>query len=147
MFLLFLKQQLNLLVQRILLADLGDFAADVIFLVVEVLDGQIDALCDLQHILFHQAASRHGRGADADAGGDERAAGLAGHGVLVDRDVDFIQTVLQHLAGDLQPDQIQQHQMVVGAAGDDLLAALHQGVCQSLCIQYYLMLISLEFGL
>ena len=50
--------------------------------------------------------------------------GSKGHGVLVGRDVDLAHQQVGHLAGEADRAQVEQHQVVVGAAGDHGDAAL-----------------------
>ena len=69
------------------------------------------------------AAGREAGGADAHAARHKRAALLAGDGVLVRGDVHLVQIVLQLLAGAVLVGQVDQQQVVVRAAGDQLHAA------------------------
>ncbi len=103
--------------------------------------GQLDGLG------FLEAAAGDGRGADAHTGGDERGARVVGHRVLVDCDVGFAERCVSILTGQLAADQINQHQVVVGAAGDDLVAALDEGGSHRLGVFDDLGLIGLELGL
>ena len=68
------------------------------------------------------------RSPQTDAGSHEGAAGLAGDGVLVGGDVNRIQTRLQILAGALLVGQINEQQVIVGTAGNQLDTA-----CLQLC--------------
>src|SRR3546814_3220743 len=72
---------------------------------------------------FLVAASRHGRRADAQAGGDEGLLRVVGDGVLVDGDVGLAERGFGVLAGDVLADHVDQHQVILGAAADDLVAA------------------------
>ena len=58
--------------------------------------------------------------------------GIVGNGVLVDRDAGLAQQLLRHLAGQVLGPQVHQHQVRVGAAGDDGEAALDQRLGQRL---------------
>src|SRR3546814_6897334 len=70
-------------------------------------------------------AARGDRGrADAQAGGDEGLLRVVGHRVLVDGDVGLAQRGLRVLAGDALADHVDQHQVVLGAAGNDAVAAV-----------------------
>ena len=58
--------------------------------------------------------------------------GIVGDGVLVDRDAGLVERLLRRLAGEVLGPQVHQHQVGVGAAGDDREAALDQRVGQRL---------------
>ncbi len=60
------------------------------------------------------------RGADPDAAGDEGAFRVEGDGVFVDGDPDLVQQPLRLLAGQTQVADIDQNQMVVRAAGNQV---------------------------
>ena len=66
-------------------------------------------------------------GADAQAGGDERRLGVVGDRVLVQRDAGAVERLLGHLAGDAEGPEVDEHEVVVGAAGDDAEALVGQG--------------------
>ena len=69
-----------------------------------------------------KAARRARRGAEADARGDEGRARVVGNAVLVAGDRGAVEALFGRLAGDLLGREIDQHQMVIGAAGDDFEA-------------------------
>ena len=110
-------------------------------------DAVCNAVRDHLHLGCTHAAGGDSRGAQTHAGGHKGAAGLAGDGVLVGGNVHAVQALLQVLAGALLVPQVDEHQVVVGAAGDKLDPALLQGRSQSLCIFYDLAGIFLEFRL
>src|SRR3546814_9151053 len=58
---------------------------------------------------FLVAASRHGRRADAQAGGDEGLLRVVGDGVLVDGDVGLAERGFGVLAGDVLADRSEEH--------------------------------------
>ena len=89
-----------------------------------MVDAVCDAVRDDLHLFHAHAAGRSGRGAQTNAGGDERAALLARNGVLVGGDVNRIQTRLQILAGALLVGQVNEQQVIVGAAGNRVPAAV-----------------------
>ena len=70
-----------------------------------------------------EAAGGDRRRADAQAAGDKRRARIVRHRVLVDGDVGAAQRRIGRLAGDALLDQVDQEQVIVGAAGDDVVAA------------------------
>jgi len=70
---------------------------------------------------------------------------ISGDGILVGGDIYIIQTNLQLQTGDIERPQIHSHQMVVGAAGDQIEAFFHQGIRQDLGIGDDVVGIGLEF--
>ena len=71
---------------------------------------------------------------EADAAGDERRLRILGNGVLVDGDAGVAERLLGHLAGEALGTEVDQHEVRVGAARDDGVAALDQRVGQRLRI-------------
>ena len=88
----------------------------------------VDEFDDVQHVLLHEAAGGDGRGADAQAAGLERAAAVERDHVLVHGDVGLDELVLGETAGQVRElgAEVDEHQVVVGAAGDDLVAPAHE---------------------
>src|ERR1041385_725056 len=74
------------------------------------------------HLRFFHAAGREGGGADPDAAGDERALVVERHGVLVHRDPGFVEGLLGVLARQVPVPQVDEHEMVVRARGNDVVA-------------------------
>ena len=70
--------------------------------------------------------------------------GVVGNGVLVYRDAGLVQGVLGFAAQHPLGENIDQHQVGVGAAGDDAVAFSHQGFRQGLRIHYHLLRVLLE---
>ena len=103
-------------------------------LILEIRGCQPDAAGDLIHVALHQASGGDGRGADSDAGGNERTSGIVGDRVLIEGDINLVAAVLKLLTGNIHAAQIHQHQMVVCTAGQDLKALLLKGLCQGLGI-------------
>ncbi len=89
-------------------------------------------------------AKTKGRGADADAGGDERALRIVRHGVLVHRDVRRSERRVGGLAGQPLLHQADQHQVVVGAAGYHVVAAPDEHLGHRLGVADHLRLVVLE---
>ena len=89
----------------------------------------VDERGDLGHLGFLQATGGHGRRAEANAGGLEGRAGLERNRVLVAGDVGLIERLLGDLAGELRElgAKVDEHEVVVGAAGVDLVAASGHG--------------------
>ena len=106
-----------------------------------------NAVGDDLHLGHAHAAGGDRRSAQTHAGGDERAAGLAGDGILVGSDVHAVQTGFQILAGALLVTQVDEHQMVVGTAGHQLDAAFLQSCGQSLSVLHDLAGVLLELRL
>ena len=112
-----------------------------------MVDAVCDAVRDDLHLFHAHAAGRSGRGAQTNAGGDERAALLTRNGVLVGGDVNRIQTRLQILAGALLVGQINEQQVIVGTAGNQLDTARLQLCSHSLGILDDLACVLLELRL
>ena len=102
---------------------------------------------DHLHLGHAHAAGGNSRGAQTHARSHEWAAGLAGDSVLIGGDVHAVQTCFQLLAGALLVTQVDEHQMVVGAAGHQLDAAFLQSCGQSLGVLHDLAGILLELRL
>ena len=77
----------TLLVQGELFADLSHGSSDLCLGAFKVPGGHADALGNLLHLGFTQAAGGNGGGADADAGGNCELFRVAGDGVLVQGDM------------------------------------------------------------
>ena len=89
-------------------------------------EGAVDQLGDAHHLRRAHAARGERRRAEADAAGDERRLRVVRDGVLVDRDAGLVERLLGDLAGEALGPEVDQHQVVVGAARDDGEAALDQ---------------------
>src|SRR5690606_4858489 len=96
---------------------------------------------------FLEAAGGDGRGADAQAGGDERGTRVVRHAVLVHGDEGAPQGGVRVLAGDVLLDQREQEQVVLGATGDHVETALDEHFGHGLGVLHHLLLVGLEFGL
>nr|GFD32019.1 hypothetical protein [Tanacetum cinerariifolium] len=75
---------------------------------------------------FDQAAGSYGRRANSDAAGHKRRLVVERHHVFVNRDVGLHQGVLGQLAGQALRAQVNQHQVIVGAARDDVVATVQE---------------------
>src|SRR5699024_11020235 len=78
-----------------------------------------DDVGDLAELLGPESAGGQRRGPDPQARGDHRRARIERHGVAVDRDPHLVQEVLRLLAVQLRVPQVHQHEVDVGAAGED----------------------------
>lgn len=85
-----------------------------------------DPVREQARVLDAAAAGGHGGRADAQPAGDEGRPLLAGHRVLVHGDPREAEHALRLLAGVLETGQVDEHQVVVRAARDELEAALHE---------------------
>ena len=74
---------------------------------------------DLIHLGFAHAARRHGRRADANAAGDHRRVLIERDRVLVDGDAGLAERGFGDLAGDAFREDVDEHQVIVGAAAHD----------------------------
>src|SRR5882672_456370 len=84
---------------------------------IEHLDDQLAHLLELGDA---ETARGAGRGAEADARSDRGLLRIEGNAVLVASDVGAAERQLRHLTGEALGPQVHQHQMRIGAAGDDI---------------------------
>jgi hypothetical protein len=84
-----------------------------------VLDGFLDQVGDVEHLVLLHAAGGDGGRAEADAAGLEGALRVEGNRVLVHRDAGLVEHFRNFLAGDVLRLEIDEHEMVIGRAGDD----------------------------
>ena len=87
-------------------------------------DGLVHPRGDLRHVLLGQTAGGQRRRAQPDAGRAPRLARVERHGVEVQLDAGRVQRLGGRLAVDALVGQVDQDQVVVGAAGDQVEAAL-----------------------
>ena len=89
--------------------------------VVAAAQGAGDQRGDLRHLRLGHALGGDRGCTDPHAAGDERATRVVGHRVLVERDPGLVERGLGDLAGQLlvERTQVDHHQMVVGAPGDE----------------------------
>ena len=122
--------------------------ADVVGHHIEVGGGQGDILGHLVHVHLGKAAASNSGAAHTQAAGLEGRTGIAGHLILIGGNTHRIQAVLQLLAGQItHVPQVDEGQMVVGAAGHQLHAPLHQAIGQGGGVLHHLLLIDLELRL
>ena len=107
-------------------------------------DGLEDQLAHFLHLRLLEAPGGDGGRAEPQAAGLLRPPGIRGHGVLVGGDMQGVQPDLQFLAAQIHILQVHQHQVVVGAAGDQLQTAVHQRLGQGGGVGHDLVLIGLE---
>ena len=84
------------------------------------------------HLGFAHPARRDGRRADADAAGDHRRILVERNRVLVDRDAGLAERGLGDLAGDALGEDVDQHQVIVGAAADQAEARRREHAARAL---------------
>ena len=81
---------------------------------------------DLEHLFFFHAARGDGGRADADAAGFEDRLGVERDAVLVHGDAGAIENLLRFFAVDVLRAKIDEHEVIVGAAGDDAVTVFGQ---------------------
>ena len=81
---------------------------------------------DLAHLGFLHAAAGDAGGAEADAARVERLARVERDGVVVELDAGGVERLRGDLAGDVLGREVGEDEVVVGAAGDEVEAALEQ---------------------
>src|ERR671917_630679 len=99
--------------------------------------GLDDDLRDLAHLVRPHAAGRHRRGPEPDAARDGRLLGVVRDHVLVARDADGLEGLLELLAGCARFDQVHQDQVVVRAAGDEVEPAFQESLGHRLAVLDY----------
>lgn len=136
-------------IKRLGRAELGDLGADFpdLRFVVDVGDHAVDPAGDLVHLLVPEAARGRRRRADAHAAGDHRAEGLKRDGVAVDGDAGLVERDLRLFAGHAFAGQVDEDQVVVGAAGDEAEAFLHHLLGKVLAVADDVLLVDFELGL
>ena len=88
----------------------------------ESLDNLIDSVDDFDEVFFLISSGSHRRGTDSHAGGFLRSTLFARHAVFVERDADLVAFLLQDSAAEWFIGEVQQDQMVICAAGYNLVA-------------------------
>src|SRR5215210_3636117 len=88
--------------------------------------GRDDDVGDLPHLVLAHAAGRHRRRAESDAARHSGRLGVVGYHVLVAGDTYGFEGIFQFLARDVGADQVDQDQVVVRPAGDEVQAAFHE---------------------
>ena len=106
--------------------------------------GFVNQLHNAVHVGFAQAAGSYGRRPNADAAGHERRLVVERHHVFVDGDVGPHQRILSQLATDALRTQVNQHEVVVGAARNNVVAQAHKAGRQRLGVAGYLLGVGLE---
>ena len=136
-------------IQRELLGQLQHLAANLLEhgLVGAIVQRLGDPLADLSHLGFLHAARGQRWRTDANAAGLHRRIGIERNGVLVHRDAGIVQRVLGFAAQHALGEHIDQHQVRVGAAGDDAEAFVGQCLRQNLGVGHDLSRVVLEAGL
>ena len=88
----------------------------------ESLDNLVDSVDDFDEVFFLISSGSHRRGTDSHAGGFLRGTLFARHAVFVERDADLVAFLLQDSAAEWFIGEVQQDQMVICAAGYNLVA-------------------------
>ncbi len=91
-----------------------------------VLDRTVDEVGDLEHFGFLHAAGGDRGSSDTDSAGDHRLLRIERDHVLVDRDGGLVERGGDFLAGGVLRTEVDEHEMVVRAAGNDAEALVFQ---------------------
>ena len=92
--------------------------------VLETVEHVGDHVRNVAELGLAEAARRSSRGADADAAGLDRRQRVKGNAVLVAGDAGALEALVGVLAGEAERPKVDQREMRVGAAGDEVRAAL-----------------------
>ena len=105
-----------------------------------------DEAGDEAGVFFGETAGGDARRSDTDAAGDEGTGRFERDGVLVDGDVHFVEHLFELFARHVLVAQVDEHEVVVGAARDEADAAPGELVCHCRGVLYHLLLIRPELG-
>ena len=83
----------ELLVQGVLVTQRLNACDHGVLVVLKIGSAKLHDGSDLYHVLLDETAGGGGGSADANTAGDKRLLGVVGDGVLVDGDVDLVQSV------------------------------------------------------
>ena len=87
-------------------------------------EGLVQVVADFHHLFLHHAAGGDGGGADADAAAFEDGDGIEGDGVFVRGDAGVVEQLLGVFAGEVVRTQVDEHEVVIGAAADEAVAVV-----------------------
>src|SRR5438445_13567065 len=104
--------------------------------VLEVEEQLGNHLGDLAHFLRAHPSCRDRGCPQPNATGVELARRIEGDRVAVDGDADGVEGVLDFLSGQVQRSQVDQHQVVVGAAADQPQLSASSHFCECVCAVY-----------
>src|SRR5215211_2725805 len=102
---------------------------------------------DLVHLVLAHAPGRHCRGAQPDAAGHGRWLGVVRDHVLVAGEADGLERIFEFLACDVRIFQVDQDQVVVRPAGDEIQATFQEPVSQGPAVLDDLAGVIFELGL
>ena len=100
----------------------------------------------LFHFLFLHAACGQRRGSQPDSGSHKGRTGFKRHRILINRDSGYVKRMFSIFAGNILAGQIHQHQMIVSAAGHQLIPRIHDAGGKLFRVSQHLLLIRLELG-
>src|SRR5699024_206622 len=115
-------------------ADFIDCAADLVCLCIKVCCRHLDQLCNRSHLVFFKHTCCHSRRSDPDAACHKRTCRVIWHRVFINCDINLVQTALQFFSGNVHILEIDQHQMVVRSAADQVKAFFLQCFSQCFCV-------------
>ena len=128
--------------------DLGTDIGDVVF-GLGIRKDSVDEFDDEWHVVLAESACSDSRRAEAQSGGKERRARIERHHVLVGSDIGGDQCFFGEFAGEfgeLGP-EVEEHTVVVGPAGDDMIAFVDESLRHDSGVFLDLLLVGLELGL
>ena len=109
----------------------------------------VNELYNLHHVLLLETAGSDGGGTYAKTAGGKSAAGVKGHHVLVHGDIGLHQFLLCETAGEIREfgAQVNEHEVVVGAVRDDLVALVQEFHAHGFGVGQHLLLVFNVFRL
>ena len=112
-----------------------------------MLKSSIDKGNDFFHILLHQSSRSHCSSSNAHSRSYKRGLRIERHHVFVHGDFSLHQSRLCDFAGQAFGTQVDEHQVVVGAARAEAIAALDEAGGERLRVLHHLLAVGLELGL
>lgn len=112
--------------------------------IIVVHQDAVDGIGDAFHILGHQPTGRNGSCPEAHSRCGEGRFVIEGNHVLVDRDVGLDQGVFGEFSGESFGSQVNQDEVIVCSARNDLIAAFEESLCQGLGVLAHLCYVVLE---
>src|SRR5699024_10920975 len=122
-----------------------DLFTHIIAAVLKIRRSEPYKLCYGLHFIDTEAPGRNGRRTDTDTAGNGRLLRISRDSVFVYGNIHLVKSVLQLLAGDIKRAKVHEHEMVVGATGNEVKSLFTQLCCQARGVFDHTALIITEF--